>query len=165
MNTRKLSMLLAIAAVTACQSRQTASSADSAGSSPDSSKLVVGLSTAQVPASKDSLILTFTVSNHADTIRHFLKWSTPFEPLLGKYLSVTNKDGIEAQYKGPMAKRMMPPPAESYIAVNPHDSVSATFNLIKGYSVVPGQYTIKYTASGISGLIPENEIKVNVPAK
>ncbi|WDF56696.1 protease [Mucilaginibacter sp. KACC 22063] len=114
---------------------------------------------------QDSVPVTFTVYNKMDTVGRFLKWETPFEPLLGKYLSVTDDAGTEANYKGPMAKRVMPPPADSYISVQPHDSMSVTFNLKKGYDIKPGKYQVKYNASGMSGLKATNQIKINVPEK
>ncbi|PWG79315.1 protease [Pararcticibacter amylolyticus] len=141
-----------------CKTRKESGSGLESGSGP-----VVKLQTAGAPVNADSVMLTFVVYNHSDTVQHFCKWDTPFEPLLGKYLSVTDKAGTEADYKGAMARRVMPPPSESYILVNPHDSVSATFNLAKGYAVKPGSYTVRYIASGLSGLQAGNELKVVVP--
>ncbi|MXV15055.1 protease [Hufsiella ginkgonis] len=99
------------------------------------------------------LLLKFTVYNKTDSLRKFCKWHTPFEPLMSKYLEVKNEKGEEAVYKGPMAKRMMPPPDESYVSVNANDSLSVTVELLRGYSITdPGKYTITYTGQGLSGL-------------
>lgn len=113
----------------------------------------------------DSVMLSFTVYNNSDTVQRFCKWHTPFEPLLAKYLNVTDAAGNEASYLGAMAKRIMPPPASSYINVNPHDSVSTVFNLSKGYAVKPGRYTVSYIGTNMSGLQPANELKILVPGK
>lgn len=126
---------------------------------------VVTLKPMGMPANADSVILSFVVHNYSDTVQRFCKWDTPFEPLLGKYLSVRDKSGEEAAYRGAMARRVMPPPAESYINVNPYDSVSATFNLAKGYAIKPGKYTISYTATGLSGIQPGNKLKITVPGE
>ncbi|SDL34557.1 hypothetical protein SAMN04487898_117128 [Pedobacter sp. ok626] len=103
--------------------------------------------------------LKFTVYNNADTIQHFCKWHTPFEPLISKYLDVKSASGEEVNYKGAMAKRMMPPPADSYMAVNPKDSLSTTVDLLKGYDInKPAKYTITYVGQNMSGLIVKDSI-------
>lgn len=97
--------------------------------------------------------LTFTVHNPTDSTLKFCKWHTPFEPLISKYLRIENEQGEEAAYMGPMAKRVMPPPAESYVSVNAKDSLTATVNLTKGYQIdSPGRYTVVYTGENISGI-------------
>lgn len=101
----------------------------------------------------DSLLLKFTVHNNTDSTKKFLKWQTPFEPLLSKYLDIKNENGEEVAYKGPMAKRMMPPPASAYLTLQPKDSLSATIDILKGYDLTkPGKYTVTYTSEDMSGL-------------
>jgi len=101
----------------------------------------------------DSVLLKFTVYNPTDSVKKFLKWQTPFEPLLSKYLDIKDEQGREVEYKGAMAKRMMPPPADAYITVNAKDSLTANVDLLKGYALSkPGKYTIEYTSQNISGL-------------
>lgn len=107
----------------------------------------------------DSVPLSFTVINHTDTAMRFCKWETPFEPNLGKYFEVEDVEGNEAPFKGAMAKRVMPPPAESYITVPPHDSVQTTINLAKNYTITNTSYTVRYSGGGVSGLAAGNEIK------
>jgi hypothetical protein len=103
--------------------------------------------------------LKFTVYNSADTVQHFCKWHTPFEPLLSKYLDVKAENGEEVSYKGAMAKRMMPPPASSYMAVNPKDSATTTVDLLKAYDIKkPAKYTITYVGQNMSGLIVKDSI-------
>ncbi|WP_374163685.1 hypothetical protein [Arcticibacter sp. MXS-1] len=111
---------------------------------------------------KDSVLLSFTVYNHADTASRFCKWETPFEPHLGKYLEVKDEQGNEAAFKGAMARRVMPPPPESYISIPPHDSVKTVFNVARNYSLAKGRYTISYTGEGVSGLKGANDIRVEV---
>ncbi|MCX2452058.1 protease [Pedobacter sp. PLR] len=103
--------------------------------------------------------LKFTVYNNADTAQRFCKWHTPFEPFISKYLDVKSASGEEINYKGAMAKRMMPAPASSYIAVNSKDSVSTQVDLLKGYDLSkPGKYTIIYVGQNMSGLIVKDSI-------
>lgn len=102
--------------------------------------------------------LTFTVKNESDSPKTFCKWHTPFEPFISKYLDIKDMDGNEIAYKGAMAKRVMPPPADSYITVKTNDSTSVSVDLLKGYDILPGKsYTVNYVGSGLSGL------KVNQP--
>lgn len=101
----------------------------------------------------DSVMLKFTVYNPTDSAIKFCKWHTPFEPLMSKYLEVKDASGEEAAYKGPMAKRIMPPPADAYISVAAKDSTVVTVDLLKGYDITkPSKYTITYQGSNISGL-------------
>lgn len=97
--------------------------------------------------------MTFTVYNQADSSQTFCKWHTPFEALMSKYLDITLADGKEVAYKGPMAKRIMPPPADSYVSVAAKDSLSIKVDLTKGYDFnAAGTYTIRYNSGNISGL-------------
>ena len=107
----------------------------------------------------DSVVVRFTIYNQADTAQQFCKWHTPFEPLMSKYLEVKAENGDEAIYKGAMAKRIMPPPASSYVKVNPKDSLAITIDLLKGYDLSkPGKYTISYTGGNMSGLTVKDSI-------
>jgi hypothetical protein len=107
----------------------------------------------------DSVKLKFTVYNPTDSVRQFCKWHTPFEPLMSKYLEIKDATGEEAAYQGPMAKRMMPPPASSYQKINPGDSLSIEVDLLKGYAIQkPAQYSISYTGQGMSGLAVKDSV-------
>jgi len=103
--------------------------------------------------------LKFIVYNRTDSTRKFCKWHTPFEPLMSKYLEIKNEQGVEVDYKGPMAKRMMPPPADSYIAVNVKDSLAVTADLLKAYDIkTPAKYTVTYVGSNMSGLVVKQSV-------
>jgi len=107
----------------------------------------------------DSVKLKFTVYNTADSVQHFLKWHTPFEPWISKYLDIKSADGSEVDYKGAMAKRMMPPPAESYMAIQPGDSLSVEADLLKGYAITkPGKYSITYNSTGMNGIVVKDSV-------
>jgi hypothetical protein len=107
----------------------------------------------------EPVTLKFTVYNTADTVQQFCKWHTPFEPLISKYLDVKDSSGLEANYRGAMAKRIMPPPADSYIKVNPGDSLSVDVDVLKGYDVQnPGKYSISYSGQNMSGLVLKDSV-------
>lgn len=109
------------------------------------------------------LELNFTVYNHTDSAKNFCKWHTPFEPLMSKYLDIVFENGEEAQYKGPMAKRMMPPPADSYVTINKGDSLSVKIDLLRAYSLnSPGQYKIIYNSENISSIRVTDTLTVNL---
>lgn len=155
--------LLFLAAATGCQNRKAGlNSTDAKSDVMHSGKLETHLRATAGSFSSDSVQLTFTVVNHADSAQRFVKWETPFEPQLGKYLEVMDEKGQEAEFKGAMARRVMPPPAEAYIEVPAHDSVRTAFNLAKNYTLAAGQYTIKYVGGGVSGLDAGKEIKIEV---
>ncbi|KQS36190.1 hypothetical protein [Pedobacter sp. Leaf194] len=97
--------------------------------------------------------LQFTVHNEHSAEKSFCKWHTPFEPLMSKYLDIRDENGIEVAYKGPMAKRIMPPPAESYLVVKPKDTISANLDLLNAYQLEVGKkYTVSYNSSAVSGI-------------
>ncbi|WP_421944180.1 protease [Pedobacter sp.] len=103
--------------------------------------------------------LKFTVLNNSDSAKSFCKWHTPFEPFISKYLDITDANGVDVAYKGAMAKRIMPPPADSYISVKSKDSVSAEVDLLQAYDLKPSnKYTLSYNGSGMSGISAANKI-------
>ncbi|MDT0678666.1 hypothetical protein [Autumnicola musiva] len=106
--------------------------------------------------------MSFTVINDNDRVQQFWKWETPFEPRVGKYMEVTDEQGNKAAFKGAMARRVMPPPPESYIEVPPHDSVKTTFNIAKNYCIKSRRYTVKYSGGGVSELEAGNALKITV---
>jgi hypothetical protein len=123
------------------------------------SPIYAKMSIANSIKSGDVVQMRFTVFNDADTVQQFLKWHTPFEPLLSKYLDITTENGEEVNYIGAMAKRMMPPPADSYIKVQPKDSLSVVVDLSKGYNISkPAKYSVKYNAQGMSGLVVKDSV-------
>ncbi len=140
----------------------TAAAQDSTTAQADTARLQTRLSIPAQTASADSVMLTFTVINQSNQPQRFCKWETPFEPRLGKYFEIQNAQGTEALFKGAMARRVMPPPAEAYLTVAPHDSLTTTINLAHNYTLQPGTYTVKYTGGGVSGLGDGNDVGVKV---
>ena len=102
---------------------------------------------------QDSLPIRFTVTNPTADSLKFTVYHTPFEGLISKFLTVTDSEGQEISYQGPMAKRVMPPPADSYHTVAPGASESVTFDLKRVYKIEKaGTYTLQYNAEAISGV-------------
>ncbi|MGO3109552.1 MAG: protease [Sphingobacterium sp.] len=121
--------------------------------------LIAKISINDVVAADEPVELTFTVYNRADTVQRFCKWHTPFEPFISKYLDIKSANGEEVNYKGAMAKRVMPPPADSYIEVKPKDSVTVRVDLLIGYDFIDsGEYTIIYTGQNMSRLIVTDSV-------
>lgn len=107
----------------------------------------------------DTVKLKFTVYNHTGSVKQFCKWHTPFEPLMSKYLDVKDESGTEVDYQGPMAKRMMPPPADSYLKLNPGDSLSVDVDVLKAYPIKKaGKYSIVYSGQNMSGLVVKDSV-------
>ncbi|WP_316829713.1 protease [Pedobacter aquatilis] len=107
--------------------------------------------------------IKFSVYNNSDSTVKFCKWHSPFEKLMSKYLDVAMDDFTDVAYLGPMAKRIMPPPADSYTTLKKGDSTSTSFNLSEAYDIKKaGTYTIKYNASAISGIVVKDSLKIVV---
>jgi hypothetical protein len=168
MKNLKFIIPVALLALSSCsqatrKADDTAVSTDSvaAQSSPQSEQkaLFAKMSMKDTIKAGEPIQLKFTVYNTADSIQQFCKWHTPFEPLISKYLDIKDENGEEVNYKGAMAKRMMPPPASSYAKLNPKDSLSADVDLTKGYAIVkPAKYTVIYNSQNMSGLIVKDSI-------
>lgn len=115
------------------------------------------------PRLKDSLIINFTVTNPTEDTLKFTVYHTPFEGMISKFLTVKDASGNEATYLGPMAKRMMPPPVETYHTLASGQSESVRFDLKKGYKIEKaGIYTIQYNGELISGVANGQPIKVDI---
>jgi hypothetical protein len=141
---------------------KTSKNLNSSAAQAGADKLIVRYIPVEKQASKDRVMLSFTVKNTSNSSKRFCKWETPFEPRLGKYFDITNANGNEATFKGAMARRVMPPPAEAYITVAAHDSVNAVINLADNYTFSNGNYTIKYTGGGVSGMETGDPVKVMI---
>ncbi|MRG44129.1 protease [Chitinophaga sp. SYP-B3965] len=126
-------------------------------------ELVTEMSLPETVKTGSPILLKFTVRNPSAQELKFCKWHTPFEGFMGMFLDITDASGTNAQYKGIMAKRIMPPPEEAYIKVLAGDSVSVEIDLLKGYNITaPGKYKVVYQAGGMSGLVKVNEPVFNV---
>ncbi|MFP5079772.1 protease [Pedobacter sp. JCM 36344] len=91
--------------------------------------------------------MRFTVHNDADSIQQFCKWHSVFNE--------------QANYKGAMATRVMPPPANSYVKIEPKDSLSVIFDLAKGYDITElSTYKLGYNAQNMSRLIVKDSVSV-----
>jgi len=121
----------------------------------DSAGILKAAISVQSPVKGDApVILTFTVENPSDTALAFCKWHTAFEEAFtASWLEITDSKGQQVQYKGVMAKRIMPPPAETYIVVPAKGSVTHEIDLRKGYDLAkPGKYKAVYQGQGVSNL-------------
>ncbi|KQR71055.1 hypothetical protein [Pedobacter sp. Leaf176] len=142
---------LLIALAGCSQKVRTIKTEESSSTSRDS--LYVTLSSVNIIKAGQKVNLRFVIHNENSTGKSFCKWHTPFEPLMSKYLDIKDEQGNEAAYTGPMAKRMMPPPIDSYLTVNPKDTLVANVDLRKAYQLEAGKkYTVHYNSSAISGL-------------
>lgn len=125
--------------------------------STPAAELATTISVQQPVKAGSPLLLTFTVTNNTAKAQKFCKWHTPFEGFKNSYFTITDANGKEAQYKGIMAKRIMPPPADAYMTVAAGKTEKVTVDLLQVYEVPAGKYTITYQGSGISGLEKANE--------
>jgi len=141
-----------------CSQKLHNSTSGTSSKNPNDSLNVV-LRIKNVIKSGEKVNLKFIVRNDQVKGKSFCKWHTPFEPLMSKYLDITDETGAEVAYRGPMAKRIMPPPADSYLVVNPKDTISSDVDLLKAYQLETGKkYKISYNSSGISGLKSTNTV-------
>lgn len=111
----------------------------------------------------NSIELKFAVHNNNAEAVEFTQYHTPFEGMMDKYLTITDASGNEIAYHGPMTRRIMPPPADTYHKVAPNKTKSVTFSIDKGYTITKaGTYTITYGAEGVNGLISNESIEIQV---
>ncbi|GAA4790628.1 hypothetical protein GCM10023231_18160 [Olivibacter ginsenosidimutans] len=125
--------------------------------------LVAVLRIDSIASLSDSLFMVFKVYNPSPDTLRFTQYHTPFEGFLNNFLTVTDEQGQEIPYRGAMAKRVMPPPEETYCTVAPSASDSIRFSLLKGYAITkPGLYTIEYNAGNVSGMSNGHPVRVNI---
>lgn len=172
---------LSILSFTACQQSQNAQSAHNdttqqaqdttvavaepvAADTSAASVLQTVMSAPEKVKAGKPILLKFTVNNPSDKEQEFCKWHTPFEQrFMNSFFEVTDSKGEAVQYKGVMAKRVTPPPADAYIKVAANGSVSAEIDLLTGYMITnPGTYKVVYQGEGVSGLTKVNEVTVVV---
>lgn len=146
-------------------SNSNAAAADSTVQSPAiaDSTLMVSLQADSVYQLTDSISVLFTVSNRgADSLR-FTQYHTPFEGFMSNFLTITDADGKEVAYVGPMTRRIMPPPADTYHTVAPGQADSIRFNVAKGYRFEKaGTYSLQYNSGAISGLDNGQAIQIRI---
>ncbi|MGC9468748.1 MAG: hypothetical protein ACP5HS_09160 [Anaerolineae bacterium] len=143
--------LLTVAlAVTGC-GRNSADAADlpetTAPSTPTGAgaKLSAELAVPSTSLDGDSVPLTFTLTNNADTSVFVLTWFTPLEGILNDIFRVT-RDGARIDYEGPLVMRGDPRP-EDYVPLAAGESVSVEVDLAEVYDFsVPGTYTIEFVS-------------------
>jgi hypothetical protein len=153
-----LAAVLSFLTFTACKHTQKASSAATTGEG-----LVTEMSVPSTIKTGNPVMLKFTVYNKSGKELQFCKWHTPFEGFMSSFLDITSSNNTEVLYRGIMAKRIMPPPAEAYIKVPAGKSVSVDIDLLKGYNLsAPATYKAVYQASGMSGLEKVNEVTFTI---
>ena len=112
---------------------------------------------------QESIPLHFTVFNPTNDTLRFTKYHTPFEGFMNNFLTITQADGQEVPYIGPMAKRVMQPVPESYLTVAPHDSLSVNLDLKRGYRFEKkGAYSIEYNGGNVSGITAGKPVNVTI---
>lgn len=154
-----LAALLSFFVFSACKNTQKASSSGAAGGEG----LVTVMSVPSSVKAGSPVMLKFTVYNKSAKALQFCKWHTPFEGFMSSFLDIQSSNNTEVQYRGVMAKRIMPPPPAAYIKVAAGDSVSVDIDVLKGYNVTaPATYKASYQASGMSGLEKVNEVTFTV---
>ncbi|WP_134089974.1 hypothetical protein [Olivibacter sp. XZL3] len=125
--------------------------------------LIAVLETDSVIHLSDSLPMVFKVYNPTNDTLRFTQYHTPFEGFISDFLTITDSEGGEVPYQGAMAKRVMPPPAETYCTVAPSQADSVRFSIMKGYSLSkPGTYTIRYNGGNISNIANGKPVIVRV---
>jgi hypothetical protein len=116
------------------------------------------MSIGQPAKAGDPVMVTFSVYNPSSKELKFCKWDTPFEGFRNSIFDIRNSQGEEVRYKGVMVRRVMPPPADAYMAVAAGKTVNGSIDLLEGYDLKEaGKYTIVYQSGGISGLEKVND--------
>ncbi len=161
-NALKSAVVLAILGLTTqCKSiRNAASHSDKTQSD---SRLYASLTGEENYPLHDVIMIKFTVTNPTDDTLTFTQYHTPFEGMMSKFLTVKDSAGNEINYIGAMARRVMPPPADTYHTVAPGETKSVSFDLKKGYKIEKtGPYTLQYEGENISGIASGKPIVITI---
>lgn len=148
----------------ASSSHETTGSSEQASKTDTAHSLYATLASVAVsPSLHDSLMIRFTVNNPTDAPLRFTTYHTPFEGFISKFLTVTDSRGHQVDYTGAMARRIMPPPENTYHTVAAGESEAVVFDLKKGYKIAhAGTYTLQYNSERISGIANGASITITV---
>lgn len=125
--------------------------------------LFVSLASEETYALHGAIPIKFTVTNPTKDTLKFTQYHTPFEGMMSKFLTVKDRAENEVSYIGAMARRVMPPPAETYHTVAPGGTKSVSFDLKNGYKIEKaGVYTLHYVGGNISGIASGKPIVITV---
>jgi peptidyl-Lys metalloendopeptidase len=99
-------------------------------------------------AKGDDVVVTITLTNHADTTQYLLAWQTPLLGVQGPLFDVL-RDGQPVPYLGIQVKRSAPGPGD-YIALAPGASRAERVELSALYDMrVTGAYSVRYRADAL----------------
>jgi len=155
--------MIVLASLTQCTTMKKATENGTEITQQNTKQLVGKLSGATHYSLNAPINLTFTVENLSNDSIRFTQYHTPFEGFMSKFLEVKDADGQEVPYIGAMAKRVMPPPASTYLSVAPKRRKSVDFDLLKAYKIEkPGKYTLQYIGGGISEITAGESITITV---
>lgn len=130
---------------------------------PADTSLIAVLRADQNARVKDSISILFKVVNRTSDTLQYTRYHTPFEGIISNFLTVTDTQGNEVRYKGPMAKRIMPPPADTYRRLAPGAEDSIRFDLKKAYHIdSAGTYILQYNSELVSGIANGQPIQITV---
>lgn len=167
MRYKHLILTATLLAATACHSLNQSRSSNTDTTSSTTDRPAAGLDTVLKAGMKMKgnavagapVELEFKVINQTDTALKFCKWFTPFEGFMSAFLEIKNEQGQQVDYIGAMAKRIMPPPASSYLTLKPKDSMTVVIDIRKGYNLdKSGRYTVKYAGGNMSGLVLKDSL-------
>lgn len=108
--------------------------------------------------------VTFTVANPTGAARTFCDYHTPIEGIRNDIFVVVAADtDNEVEYGGMMAKRAAPDD-DNYITLAAGEERSAEVDLLDGYDLPPGRYSVRFRGSGICGLPDSAPIDIVISA-
>ncbi|NGM63145.1 hypothetical protein G5B30_14640 [Sphingobacterium sp. SGG-5] len=162
-------LLVAVIGLTVqCQQRRSNGSAasetkENIGNLSEDTALYATLESVEAtPSLQDSVLIRFTVNNPTQDTLRFTTYHTPFEGSISKFLTIKDSAGNGVDYIGPMVKRVMPPPADTYHIIAPDQKESVTFDLKKSYRIEVGTYTLQYNGENISGVMNGEALTITV---
>ena len=135
-------------------------------------QVIATLSPAQPAVGRgDNVLVTITLTNTSDTVRHLLRWRTPQQDLEAPLFEV-QRDGQPVRYLGRRIKRAAPGPAD-YLQLAPGAALTHTVELSRFYEMrVTGSYTIRYrspalhapdtTAGAVVGELASNAVTIRL---
>jgi hypothetical protein len=103
------------------------------------------------------------VENPTTTTKTFCDYHTPFEGLRNDLFEVRGVDGVVVDYRGMMAKRA-PPGDDDFLDVPVSGRrTSDPVDLLEGYALTTGTWTVRFSGNGISGLPASTPLTLTVP--
>ncbi|WP_448567699.1 hypothetical protein [Thalassotalea ganghwensis] len=105
--------------------------------------------------------VSYQLTNTSTHQLKLLTWYTPLEGFMSNLFEITDSEGHQLAYQGPMFKRATPQ-EQDFITIAPQEKVSVTLNLLEAYPLTSGQYQVSLKPKMVQIVIDNQSISTQL---